>query len=177
MDIINTGIKDVLLFKPSIYNDSRGYFFESYNQNLLSKHDFNINFIQDNESKSSYGVLRGLHFQKKPYEQAKLVRVLKGKILDVAVDIRPDSSTFKQYVSEELSENNYRQLFIPEGFAHGFVVLSDEAIILYKVNNQYNPKLDSGYKYDDPSFNVDWLINKKNIILSNKDKRLPYLIS
>jgi len=116
-----------------------------------------------------------LHFQKKPYEQAKLVRVLDGKILDIAVDIRTESPTFKQYISQELSSENFKQLFIPEGFAHGFVVLSDEAVISYKVNQLYSPTFDSGYKYDDPSFKINWLIDKKNIILSEKDKSLPYI--
>tara|TARA_A100000164_G_C21356917_1_gene517959 strand:- start:3 stop:533 length:531 start_codon:yes stop_codon:yes gene_type:complete len=173
--VIETDIKDVKLIKPTIFKDNRGYFFESYNEKEFIEKIGPLKFIQDNQSKSSFGVLRGLHFQKKPYEQAKLVRVIKGKILDVAVDIRPQSPTFKKYVSQELSSKNNLQLFVPEGFAHGFVVLSKEAIVSYKVNQVYNPKSDAGYKFDDPSLKIDWLVNKTNLIISKKDLNLPYI--
>ena len=131
--------------------------------------------MQDNESTSKKGVLRGLHYQESPKSQAKLVRVVKGRIQDIAVDIRKDSPTFKQYVSIELNENNHHQLFIPSGFAHGFLVLSDEAVIQYKVNNNYEPNLDRGYRYNDPSFNIKWMLDDKKLILSEKDKKLPFL--
>jgi len=175
MKIIKTDIPEVLLLKPYIYKDQRGSFFESFNKQKYKQHLNNIDFIQDNESVSSYGVLRGLHFQKFPHEQAKLIRVVKGKIQDVAIDIRPDSPTFKKYISVELSNNNNYQLFIPKGFAHGFVVLSKEAIVSYKVDSKYNLNADSGYKYDDPSFNIKWLIDEGQITLSEKDQNLPYI--
>ena len=170
-----TKIEDVKIIIPSIFKDNRGYFFESYNENLFNENFKNIKFIQDNESVSKYGVLRGLHYQKYPCEQSKLIQVVKGRIQDVAVDIRPESSTYKKYVSIELSENNKYKLFIPQGFAHGFLVLSREAIVSYKVDNYYNKELDSGYKYDDPSFGIKWNLNDKDIILSDKDKKLPYI--
>tara|TARA_B100000941_G_C28368378_1_gene480766 strand:- start:143 stop:679 length:537 start_codon:yes stop_codon:yes gene_type:complete len=175
INVIDTNIKDVKLIEPQIHRDTRGYFFESYVQEEFYKKIGPINFIQDNESKSSYGVLRGLHFQKKPYEQAKLVRVIKGEILDVAVDIRTNSPTFKQHFSIILNDSNNLQLFVPKGFAHGFVVLSQEAIISYKVDQIYHPKSDSGYKYDDPQFDIDWTIEKEDIILSKKDNKLPLI--
>tara|TARA_Y100000996_G_scaffold77145_1_gene51961 strand:+ start:985 stop:1512 length:528 start_codon:yes stop_codon:yes gene_type:complete len=175
MDIINTKIKDVLLLKPSVYNDTRGYFFESYNQNFLSKNNFNINFVQDNESKSNFGVLRGIHFQNTPFEQSKLIRVIKGVIQDVAIDLRPSSKTYKKYVSIILDDKNKEQLFIPKGFGHAFLTLSNTAIISYKVDNFYNQDADGGIKYDDPSINISWELNKNQIILSDKDNKLPYL--
>ena len=175
MDIINTKIKDVLLLKPSVYNDTRGYFFESYNQNFLSKNNFNINFVQDNESKSNFGVLRGIHFQNTPFEQSKLIRVIKGVIQDVAIDLRPSSKTYKKYVSIILDDKNKEQLFIPKGFGHAFLTLSNTAIISYKVDNFYNQDADAGIKYDDPSINISWELNKNQIILSDKDNKLPYL--
>ena len=175
MDIINTEIKDVLLLKPSVYNDTRGYFFESYNQNFLSKNNFNINFVQDNESKSNFGVLRGIHFQNTPFEQSKLIRVIKGVIQDVAIDLRPSSKTYKKYVSIILDDKNKEQLFIPKGFGHAFLTLSNTAIISYKVDNFYNQDADGGIKYDDPSINISWELNKNQIILSDKDNKLPYL--
>jgi len=171
----NTDINDVKIIEPKIFEDDRGYFFESYNCKEFSDNIGFVNFIQDNQSKSNYGVLRGLHFQKKPYEQSKLVRVIQGEILDVAVDIRADSPTYKQYVSIILNDSNNLQLFIPKGFAHGFVVLSKEAVISYKVDQIYHPKSDSGYRYDDPSFSINWNVHKKDIILSQKDSNLPYL--
>lgn len=173
--VVDTNINEVKLIKPKIFEDKRGYFYESFNQKEFFDKIGKINFIQDNQSKSSYGVLRGLHFQKKPYEQAKLVRVLNGTILDVAVDIRENSKTFLKHVAVKLSDQNNFQLFIPEGFAHGFIVLSKEATIMYKINNIYSPEFDAGYKYDDSSFKIDWLLEKKDIILSEKDSNLPYI--
>jgi len=175
MKIIKTDIPEVLLLKPHIYKDQRGSFFESFNKQKYIPYLNDIDFIQDNESVSSYGVLRGLHFQKFPYEQSKLVRVVKGKIQDVAIDIRQSSLTFKKYISVELSDKNNYQLFIPKGFAHGFLVLSKEAIVSYKVDSKYRLQADCGYKYDDPSFNIKWLIDKKEIILSDKDQNLPHI--
>ena len=175
MKIVNTEIQDVLLIKPSIYNDARGYFFESYNKNLLSELNFNLDFIQDNESKSKFGVLRGIHFQNSPFEQSKLVRVIKGKIQDVAIDLRPASPTYKKYVSIILDDKNKEQLFIPKGFGHAFLTLSDTAIVSYKVDNVYNKDADSGIKYDDSSININWELDKHQIILSEKDNQLSYL--
>ena len=175
IEVLSTNISEVKLIKPKIYEDKRGYFFESYNEKEFFQKMGNINFIQDNQSKSSYGVLRGLHFQKKPYEQAKLVRVLNGEILDVAVDIRKNSKTFLQHVKVKLSAQNNYQLFIPEGFAHGFIVLSKEATVMYKINNIYSPESDAGYRYDDPSFKIDWILNEEDIILSEKDLSLPHI--
>ena len=175
MKIVNTEIKDVLLIKPSVYNDSRGYFFESYNKKILSKYDFNFDFVQDNESKSSFGVLRGIHFQNAPFEQSKLVRVIKGKIQDVAIDLRPTSVTYKKYVSVILDDKNKDQLFIPKGFGHAFLTLSDTAIISYKVDNIYNKDADAGIKYNDSSININWELDKHQIILSKKDSQLSYL--
>ena len=175
MKIIDTNISEVKIIKPDIYKDKRGCFYESYNYSNFKKID-DVIFKQDNESISKYGVLRGLHFQKHPYGQAKLVRAVKGKIQDVAVDIRPDSKTYKKYVSVELSHINKYQLFIPEGFAHGFLVLSDEAVVSYKVNAFYNKEFDSGYKYDDPSINIKWNLDESEIVLSDKDENLPFII-
>lgn len=158
-----------ILIEPRVYPDSRGYF-----SVIFEKNDFSLvsqtEFIQDNESKSSYGVLRGLHFQKEPFAQAKLVRCVKGQIMDVAVDIRPDSDTFGKYVSVILDEDNHHQLYIPRGFAHGFVVLSDEAIVQYKCDNIYMPSYESGIIWNDSDLNIDWMIPEKDIILSDKDK-------
>ena len=170
IDVIDTNIKEVKIIEPKIYNDNRGYFFESYNKNEFQKKIGNINFIQDNESESNYGVLRGLHFQKPPFEQSKLVRVIKGEIQDVAVDIREKSNTYLQYVSVILNETNKRQLFIPKGFAHGFLVLSKEAIVNYKIDNLYNTDYESGVAYDDPNINIKWKFDKRKIILSDKDR-------
>ena len=175
MKIIDTDISEVKIIKPDIYKDDRGCFYESYNYKNFKKFN-NVIFKQDNESISRYGVLRGLHFQKHPHGQAKLVRAVKGTIQDVAVDIRPESKTYKKYVSIELSDINKYQLFIPDGFAHGFLVLSDEAIVSYKVNDFYNKEFDSGYKYNDPSINIKWNLDEANIILSDKDKNLPFII-
>ncbi len=168
-------IPGVWVIEPKVFADSRGYFMESFKQNEFEKHIGKVNFIQDNESKSSYGVLRGLHYQKGEFSQAKLVRVIKGKVLDVAVDIRKSSPTFGQFVAVELSEENKKQLFIPRGFAHGFVVLSEEAIFTYKVDNLYAPQADAGIIYNDPEIGISWQINTEDILLSEKDTKHPLL--
>lgn len=168
-------IPGVWVIEPKVFADSRGYFMESFKQNEFEKHIGKIDFIQDNESKSSYGVLRGLHYQKGEFSQAKLVRVIKGKVLDVAVDIRKSSPTFGQFVAVELSEENKKQLFIPRGFAHGFVVLSEEAIFTYKVDNLYAPQADAGIIYNDPEIGISWQINTEDILLSEKDTKHPLL--
>jgi len=169
-------IPDVLLIEPEVHGDSRGYFTESFRQDLLDDFlGYEVNFIQDNESKSSKGVLRGLHYQLPPYEQTKLVRVIEGKVLDVAVDIRQSSPTFGQYVSTELSSDNHRQLFIPKGFAHGFVVLSESAVFVYKVDNYYSPDDDRGIAYNDRQIGIDWMLKSDELQLSNKDKSHPTL--
>ncbi len=168
-------IPGVWVIEPKVFADSRGYFMESFKQNEFEKHIGKVDFIQDNESKSSYGVLRGLHYQKGEFSQAKLVRVIKGKVLDVAVDIRKSSPTFGQFVAVELSEENKKQLFIPRGFAHGFVVLSDEAIFTYKVDNVYAPQADAGIIYNDPKIGVNWMIDSKDVLLSEKDTKHPTL--
>lgn len=168
-------IPGVWVIEPKVFADSRGYFMESFKQNEFEKHIGKVDFIQDNESKSSYGVLRGLHYQKGEFSQAKLVRVIKGKVLDVAVDIRKSSPTFGQFVAVELSEENKKQLFIPRGFAHGFVVLSEEAIFTYKVDNLYAPQADAGIIYNDPEIGISWQINTEDILLSEKDTKHPLL--
>jgi dTDP-4-dehydrorhamnose 3,5-epimerase len=175
MVIIKTQIKDVLILKPEILSDSRGYFFESFVQKEFEQKVCKTIFVQDNESKSSYGVLRGLHYQLPPFEQAKLVRVIKGKVLDVAVDIRKNSPTFGKYAAVELSEENHLQLFIPRGFAHGFVVLTDETIFQYKCDNYYCPQSEGAIIWNDEKIGIDWKIPKQDIILSEKDKKHPAL--
>ena len=175
MKILDTNIPEVLMITPNVYEDKRGHFLESYNCDNYKKYLNDICFVQDNESISKRGVLRGLHYQKNPKSQAKLIRVIKGRIQDIAVDIRKNSPTFAKYVSIELNESNHHQLFIPAGFAHGFLVLSDEAVVQYKVNNYYDSNLERGYGYDDPAFNIKWMLDEKNIILSEKDRVLPYL--
>ena len=173
--IHNTDIEDVKLISPNVYNDERGYFFESFNSSKFNLGKDNILFSQDNESLSKFGTLRGIHFQKKPYQQSKLVRVIKGKIQDIAVDLRLDSPTYKKYVSVILDDKDKKQIFIPKGFGHAFLVLSESAIVSYKVDNLYNPDFDSGIKFDDPALNISWELDIKKIIISNKDKNLPYL--
>jgi dTDP-4-dehydrorhamnose 3,5-epimerase len=169
-------IKDVILIEPTIYGDDRGYFVETFRQDLLEEAiGCKINFVQDNESKSIKGVLRGLHYQLPPYTQAKLVRVIEGNVLDVAVDIRKSSSTFGHYVSKELSEQNKHQLFIPHGFAHGFVVLSDSATFAYKVDNYYAPEHDRGIAFDDGQLKIDWQLSAEEFQLSDKDRAHPFL--
>ena len=170
MNIITTEIEGLLILEPKVFGDERGYFFESFSQREFEEKVCKTIFVQDNESKSGYGVLRGLHFQKPPFEQAKLVRVVKGKVLDVAVDIREDSPTFGKHVSVELSEENKRQMFVPRGFAHGFVVLSEEAIFQYKCDNYYMPQAEGGILWNDPVLNIDWKIPMEDVILSEKDK-------
>lgn len=178
MTVIETKLKGCFIIEPRVFQDDRGYFFENYNQqtfnNLIGKP---VNFVQDNESFSSRGVIRGLHFQKGEFAQAKLVRVVKGAVLDVAVDIRTESPTFGQYVAIELTEENKKQLFVPRGFAHGFSVLSETAIFSYKCDNYYNKESELGIIYNDPSLNIDWKINKEEEQLSDKDIILPTLNS
>lgn len=175
MNIIETNIKEVIIIEPRIFNDARGYFFESFSERDFNSHVHQVKFVQDNESKSSYGVLRGLHFQKPPFCQSKLVRVIKGAVLDVAVDIRKGSPTFGKHVAVELTEDNHRQLFIPRGFAHGFSVLSDEVIFQYKCDNFYAPQSEGAIAWNDPDLNIDWKIPADRIILSEKDKNHPLL--
>ena len=176
MSIKETGLLGCFVIQPEIFNDTRGYFYETFNQKRFnSKLGLNIHFVQDNESLSSKGVLRGLHYQKGEYAQAKLVRVIKGSILDVVVDIREGSKTFGQHFSIELSEENKTQLFIPRGFAHGFLVLEDNTIFSYKCDNYYNKASEAGIIYNDPDLNIDWKLKKKKLILSEKDTILPHL--
>ena len=171
MNFIKTKIPDVVICEPKIFGDDRGYFIESFNKQEFEKYiGKKINFCQDNESKSSYGVLRGLHFQKAPYTQSKLVRVITGKVLDVVVDLREDSQTFGHSVSVELDDVLKRQLFIPRGFAHGFVVLSEEAIFSYKVDQYYAPEHEDGLIYNDQEIGIDWQVEESDILLSKKDK-------
>lgn len=167
-------IEDVILVTPKVFGDSRGFFMESYQKSTFFENGIKVEFNQDNHSKSTKGVLRGLHYQTKPKAQAKLVRCSKGKILDIAVDIRKDSKTFGKWVGEILSEENKNMLFIPEGFAHGFVVLSDEAELLYKASGEYSPENDRGIRWNDPDINIDWNINFEPL-LSEKDNKQPYL--
>ena len=173
MKYIKTKIPDVYIIEPSVFGDHRGYFLESFNLDKFEENVCPIKFIQDNESKSSKGVLRGLHFQKPPFEQAKLVRCIEGKVIDVAVDIRKGSPTYGKHLAVELSGENKRQLFVPRGFAHGFVVLSESATFAYKVDNSYAPEYDSGIKYDDTDLNINWSLTENEVQLSVKDKNLP----
>ena len=170
MKIIETAIEGVVIIEPRLFKDERGYFFESFSQREFEEKIRKISFVQDNESKSSYGVLRGLHFQKPPYAQSKLVRVIKGAVLDVAVDIRKGSPTFGKHVAVELTEENHLQLFIPRGFAHGFSVLSQEVIFQYKCDNFYAPQSEGALAWDDSDLNINWRIPTNQIILSEKDK-------
>lgn len=170
MEVIKTNIEGVVIIEPRIFRDDRGYFFESFSQRDFQEKVCNTVFVQDNESKSSYGVLRGLHFQKTPYAQSKLVRVIKGAVLDVAVDIRKGSPTFGQHVAVELTEDNHRQFFIPRGFAHGFSVLTDEVISQYKCDNFYAPQSEGALAWDDPDLGIDWRIPTDKVLLSEKDR-------
>ena len=170
MNFTEQKIKGVWVIEPKVFNDPRGYFFESFRQDEFDRNvGYHVDFIQDNESKSSYGVLRGLHYQKGEFSQAKLVRVVKGTVVDVAVDLRRSSPTFGKYVAVELSGENKRQLFIPRGFAHGFLVLSEEAVFTYKVDNVYAPQAEAGIAYNDPQVGIEWNIDPEKIILSEKD--------
>jgi dTDP-4-dehydrorhamnose 3,5-epimerase len=175
MEFKETAIKGVYVIEPRVFNDARGYFFEAWKQAEFEEHIGKVNFVQDNESKSSRGVLRGLHYQKGDYSQAKLVRVIKGCVLDVAVDIRKSSPTYGQHVMVELSDENKRQFFIPRGFAHGFLVMSDEAIFTYKVDNVYAPQADAGIRWDDPDLGIEWPIDPKEVLTSEKDLKQPLL--
>ena len=173
MNLIKTKIDGLILLKPTIFNDDRGYFMESFDQKKINKLLGKINFVQENESQSSKGVLRGLHFQNPPYTQSKLVRCVKGVVLDVALDLRKMSQSYGQFETTILSHENKKQLFIPKGFAHGFIVLSDSAIFSYKVDNYYNFESESGLIWNDPDLKIDWKTNKKEIIVSEKDSKLP----
>ena len=176
MNFIRTDIHDVVIVEPQIHGDDRGYFVETFRQDKLEEFiGYKINFCQDNESKSSKGVLRGLHYQLAPSAQTKLVRVIQGKVLDVAVDIRAGSPTFGQYISVELTSENKKQLLVPRGFAHGFVVLEDDTIFAYKVDNYYSPENDRGIAFNDESLNIDWNLKPEDINLSEKDKLQPKL--
>ena len=167
-------IPDIIIIEPSVFSDERGYFFESFRQDKLNDFlGYDVNFCQENESKSSYGVMRGLHYQEPPFAQAKLVRVIKGSVLDVAVDIRKDSPTFGGHISIELNDDNKKQLFIPRGFAHGFVVLSEIAVFAYKVDNYYKKEFEKGILFDTPTLKINWEIPNKDIKLSPKDKLYP----
>ena len=169
MKYSNTKIDGVVIIEPKVFNDARGYFFEAFKKEEFEQNVGHIDFIQENESKSSYGVLRGLHYQKGEYSQAKLVRVIKGRVLDVAVDLRKSSPTFGQHVSIELSDENKLQFFIPRGFAHGFLVLSEEAVFTYQVDNIYAPQQESSIRFDDPALGINWPISEENLIMSEKD--------
>lgn len=171
MEVIKTDIEGLLIIEPRVFNDARGYFFESYSQREFEEKVGKVEFVQDNESKSSYGVMRGLHFQRPPYTQAKLVRCVRGAVLDVAVDIRKGSPTYGKHVAVELTEENHRQFFIPKGFAHGFAVLSPEAVFQYKCDEFYHPEADAGISILDDSLGIDWRIPVEKAILSEKDTR------
>lgn len=171
MKVVKTAIPEVLIFQPKIFGDDRGYFFESYREDTFKEFLPDRPFIQENESKSSFGVLRGLHYQKGEYSQAKLVRVIKGRVLDVAVDIRPESATFGKHVAVELSEENKYQLYVPRGFAHGFVTLSEEAVFAYKCDNYYAPEHEAGIAFDDADLSIDWRVDVKDYKLSEKDTK------
>lgn len=175
MRVIKTEIEGVLILEPRVFEDQRGYFFESFNQMDFEEHVGPVDFVQDNESKSSYGVVRGLHFQKGEHCQAKLVRVVKGRVLDVAVDIRPGSPNFGKHVAVELTEENHLQFFLPRGMAHGFSVLSEEAIFQYKCDNFYCPSSEGAIAWDDPDLGIDWRIPADEVILSEKDRHHPRL--
>lgn len=175
MEVIKTDIEGVVIIEPRIFEDARGYFFESFSQREFEEKVGKVVFVQDNESKSSYGVMRGLHFQRPPFTQSKLVRCVKGAVLDVAVDLRKGSPTYGKHVAVELTEDNHRQFFIPQGFAHGFAVLSDEAVFQYKCDNFYAPQADGGISILDESLGIDWKIPTDKAILSEKDTKHPLL--
>lgn len=175
MKLIKTHIEGVTVIEPKVFSDSRGCFFESFSERDFAEEVGPVRFVQDNESRSVYGVIRGLHFQKPPHAQAKLVRVVKGKVLDVAVDLRKDSPTFGQHVAMELSDENRRQMFIPRGFAHGFSVLSEEAVFQYKCDSYYAPESEGSLAWNDPDLNIDWNVPAGSEILSDKDRMSPRL--
>jgi dTDP-4-dehydrorhamnose 3,5-epimerase len=174
MKYIKANIEGVYVIEPNVFEDARGYFFEAWKQAEFNEQIGKVDFIQDNESKSSFGVLRGLHYQKGDTSQAKLVRVIKGRVLDVVVDLRKSSSTFGKHIMVELSEENKRQLFIPRGMAHGFLVLSDEAIFTYKVDNPYSPQTEAGIRWNDPDLAIQWPINLAQLKTSEKDLKQPF---
>jgi len=173
MNVVKTDIPGLLIIEPNVYEDARGYFFESYNEEAFFKAGIQEKWVQDNQSRSVYGVIRGLHYQLEPFAQSKLVRVIEGEIYDVAVDIRKGSPTFKKWYGTKLSASNFRQLYIPKGFAHGFSVLSPTAIVLYKCDALYNPSSERGIVSDDPDLGINWLIPSDHIVLSPKDRNLP----
>ncbi len=175
MEYKETAIPGVWIIEPRVFDDARGYFMETFKQEEFEQHIGPVRFVQDNESCSTRGVLRGLHFQKPPYTQAKLVRVIKGRVLDVAVDIRKNSPTYGRYVAVELTGENKRQFFIPRGFAHGFLVLSDEAVFTYKVDNTYAPQHEGSVRFDDPAIGIEWEMAPADLLLSEKDKQAPLL--
>jgi len=172
MEIQKTPIDGLLIIKPGVFKDERGYFFESYNKERFLQNGILMDFVQDNQSKSSYGVIRGLHYQLKPYAQTKLVRVLQGKIYDVAVDLRKDSPTFGKWFGVALSDDNFKQFLIPKGFAHGFSVLSQSAVVMYKCDSYYNKASERGIIYNDKSLNIDWKIKPEAVLVSDKDKMM-----
>lgn len=174
MKFTKTSIEGLVIIDPTVFGDNRGYFLESYNEKEFKEVIGKVSFVQDNESKSSKGVLRGLHFQKPPFAQAKLVRCIEGKVLDVVVDIRKNSKTYGQYFTTELSGENKKQVFIPRGFAHGFLVLSESAIFAYKVDNTYAPEYDAGIRWNDPIVNIQWGLSESEVLVSKKDAQLPF---
>ena len=173
MNIINTEFPGLMIIEPKVFGDARGYFFESYNEKVMADTGIKTVFRQDNQSFSTYGVIRGLHFQHNPYSQTKLIRVVEGKIFDVALDLRKESKTFGKWFGVELSAENKRQLYIPQGFAHGFSVLSEQAAILYKCDNFYNPHVEGGVLYNDPELGIDWKVDAAKATISDKDKKWP----
>lgn len=177
MKVTHTDFKDLLILEPSLFTDERGFFMESYNYSTFLRNEVDIKFVQDNQSFSKKGVLRGLHFQKNPFAQTKLIRVLSGEVLDVVVDLRLDQPTYKKVFKIELSEQNNKQLLVPKGFAHAFIVLSETASVLYKCDEYYNKKAEEGIRFDDPELAIDWILPKEQLIVSSKDEMLPYLSS
>lgn len=176
MNVIKTDIEGVVVIEPKVFGDERGYFFESFNaERFFAETGIDVAFVQDNESRSKRGVLRGLHFQREPYAQAKLVRVVQGRVIDVAVDIRPGSPTFGKYVATELSGENHRQMFIPKGFAHGYVVLEDDTVFQYKCDEYYHPESEAGIAWNDPQIGIEWPLSEDEIILSDKDRNRQIL--
>ena len=175
MNVLRTDIEGLVIIEPKVHGDERGYFFESFSERDFAAGVAETSFVQDNESRSVYGVVRGLHFQRPPHSQAKLVRVVKGRVLDVAVDLRKDSPTFGRHVAVELSEENHRQVFLPKGFAHGFSVLSEEAVFQYKCDDYYAPECEGAVAWDDPDLCIDWKVPADKVLLSEKDRRHPRL--
>ena len=176
MNVIKTEIEGVFVIEPQVFGDERGYFFESFNaERFLAETGVEVTFVQDNESLSKRGVLRGLHFQREPYAQAKLVRVVRGRVLDIAVDMRKDSPTFGRYVAVELSGENHRQMFIPKGFAHGYIALEDDTVFQYKCDEYYHPEVEDGIAWNDPQIGIEWPLSEDEITLSDKDRKHPTL--